>query len=317
MVTVISGTWHFGYGASFDEKALKELPPGSFYKNRQREPATRPPSFKLPGSQRHALPKSNRDETTTTQNRHDMNDLTHHKITTNGLLQHYVTVGKGPIVLCMRLASESRFLPVIEGLSDRYRFIAPDLRGYADSGKPDGHEPGTVPRTCSNCSPRNASKFHILSHDLGDRLVALAYMAFDRALSLATIGGTVWIFSIRSARGLLASRDAHEHGITRFLIEGREEQYPTLFAILPTTRPPWEDEIQGYVAQMRRRKPAHGLNHYIPQMAAQTSELSKSKLTVPMLAWGGRVSFGDHCFTRRRQSQSQPKAALLSVVTGL
>ena len=31
VVTVISGTWHFGYGASFDEKALKELPPGSFY----------------------------------------------------------------------------------------------------------------------------------------------------------------------------------------------------------------------------------------------------------------------------------------------
>jgi hypothetical protein len=28
---IISGTWHFGYGASFDEKALKELPPGSFY----------------------------------------------------------------------------------------------------------------------------------------------------------------------------------------------------------------------------------------------------------------------------------------------
>ena len=31
VVTVISGTWHFGYGASFDEKSLKELPPGSFY----------------------------------------------------------------------------------------------------------------------------------------------------------------------------------------------------------------------------------------------------------------------------------------------
>jgi hypothetical protein len=28
---VISGTWYFGYGAKFDEKALKMLPPGSFY----------------------------------------------------------------------------------------------------------------------------------------------------------------------------------------------------------------------------------------------------------------------------------------------
>jgi quercetin dioxygenase-like cupin family protein len=29
--TVVSGKWYFGYGREFDEKALKELPPGSFY----------------------------------------------------------------------------------------------------------------------------------------------------------------------------------------------------------------------------------------------------------------------------------------------
>jgi len=29
--TVVSGTWFFGYGREFDEKALKALPPGSFY----------------------------------------------------------------------------------------------------------------------------------------------------------------------------------------------------------------------------------------------------------------------------------------------
>jgi len=28
---VVSGTWYFGYGHTFDEKALKELPAGSFY----------------------------------------------------------------------------------------------------------------------------------------------------------------------------------------------------------------------------------------------------------------------------------------------
>jgi pimeloyl-ACP methyl ester carboxylesterase/quercetin dioxygenase-like cupin family protein len=30
-VTVISGAWYFGYGTHFDEKAIMELPPGSFY----------------------------------------------------------------------------------------------------------------------------------------------------------------------------------------------------------------------------------------------------------------------------------------------
>jgi uncharacterized RmlC-like cupin family protein len=36
VATVISGTWHIGYGEKFDEAKLKSLPPGSFY--------TEPPS---------------------------------------------------------------------------------------------------------------------------------------------------------------------------------------------------------------------------------------------------------------------------------
>jgi Predicted hydrolases or acyltransferases (alpha/beta hydrolase superfamily) len=31
IATVISGTWHIGYGDTFDESKLKELPPGSYY----------------------------------------------------------------------------------------------------------------------------------------------------------------------------------------------------------------------------------------------------------------------------------------------
>jgi len=31
MATVVSGTWHFGYGERFDAKSLKDLPPGSVY----------------------------------------------------------------------------------------------------------------------------------------------------------------------------------------------------------------------------------------------------------------------------------------------
>ncbi len=31
VATVVSGTWYIGYGDKFDEKKLKELPPGSFY----------------------------------------------------------------------------------------------------------------------------------------------------------------------------------------------------------------------------------------------------------------------------------------------
>jgi len=38
VVTVISGTWYFGYGSHFDVKNLKELPQGSFYTEPPNEP---------------------------------------------------------------------------------------------------------------------------------------------------------------------------------------------------------------------------------------------------------------------------------------
>jgi pimeloyl-ACP methyl ester carboxylesterase len=37
LATVVSGTWYFGYGAAFDEKALKPLAAGSFYTEPPRE----------------------------------------------------------------------------------------------------------------------------------------------------------------------------------------------------------------------------------------------------------------------------------------
>jgi len=35
---VISGPWYFAYGARYDERALKELPPGSFYTGPSNQP---------------------------------------------------------------------------------------------------------------------------------------------------------------------------------------------------------------------------------------------------------------------------------------
>lgn len=45
-VTILEGTWLTGYGTTFDEKALKELPAGSFYT----EPADMPHFVQTRGS---------------------------------------------------------------------------------------------------------------------------------------------------------------------------------------------------------------------------------------------------------------------------
>jgi uncharacterized RmlC-like cupin family protein len=38
VATVVSGTWHIGYGDKFDQAKLKALPPGSFYTEPPGEP---------------------------------------------------------------------------------------------------------------------------------------------------------------------------------------------------------------------------------------------------------------------------------------
>ena len=239
-----------------------------------------------------------------------MTALTHKRAHVNGVNLHYVVAGTGPVVLCMHgwPQNHREFLPVIDGLADRYTFIAPDLRGYADSDKPqDGYDPLTIAADMLELLDlESVDRFHILSHDLGGPpSVALAYRAQDRALSLATIETP---FFGLDYPGYTDPQVAYWHltmhmhtDITQLLIEGHEEPYLRHFfrdfAYNPAAMP--EPEVQQYITQMRQPGNLRGgLQHYgyIPKMAAQTAELTKNRLTVPMLAWAGRASFGDHCF---------------------
>lgn len=59
-----------------------------------------------------------------------------------------------------------------------------------------------------------------------------------------------------------------------------------------------EEEVKAYAIQMAQPgnlRSSLNLYGYIPQMAEQTADLTKQKLKVPMLAWAGRSSFGEHC----------------------
>jgi pimeloyl-ACP methyl ester carboxylesterase len=205
--------------------------------------------------------------------------------------------------------NHSEFLPVIERLADSYTFIAPDLRGYADSDKPyDGYEPKTIAQDMLGVlEAENVMRFHILSHDLGGPpSVALAYLASNRAASLTTIETPFFGLNFP---GYVDPRVTYWHlgmhmnmDVTRFLVEGREEQYLRHFFRDFAYNPDGisEEKIQSYVMQMRQPGNLRAsLNHYgyIPQMAEQTKELTRNKLAVPMLAWGGRRSFGDHCIS--------------------
>jgi pimeloyl-ACP methyl ester carboxylesterase len=231
------------------------------------------------------------------------------RATVNGVNLRYIIAGEGPVILSMHgwPQNHREFQPVIERLAGEYRFIAPDLRGFGDSDKPySGYEPKTIAQDMLELLEiEGIEKFHILSHDLGGPpSVAVAYMAGDRALSLATIETP---FFGLNYPGYVDPRVPYWHlgmhmnmDITTFLVEGREDRYLRHFfrdfAYNPDAMP--EEDVANYVMHMRQPGNLRAsLNHYgyIPQMAEQTAELTRAKLKVPMLAWGGVRSFGSHC----------------------
>src|SRR4030095_3971006 len=94
-----------------------------------------------------------------------------------------------------------------------------------------GYEPKTMAWDMLELlEAERAKEFHIVSHDLGGPAsVALAYMARDRALSLAT--SETPFFGLKFP-GYVDPRVPYWHlgmhmnmDITAFLIEGREDRY--------------------------------------------------------------------------------------------
>jgi pimeloyl-ACP methyl ester carboxylesterase len=251
--------------------------------------------------------------------------LVHKRADTNGVSLHYITAGSGPTVICIHgwPQNHREFMPIIQRFSGSFNFIAPDLRGYADSDKPyAGYEPKNIAQDLIGLlGVEQVSRFHILSHDLGGPpSVALAYLAADRAISLATIETPFFGLSFPGyvdPRTKYWHLSMHEHmDNTRALVEGREDTYLRHFfrdfAYNPDAMP--VEDIQFYVMQMRQPGNLRGsLNHYgyIPQMAAQTKELTRNKLTVPMLAWGGRRSFADHCINSARAIANKAEGGVI------
>ncbi len=103
-------------------------------------------------------------------------DLTHHTVTANGIRQHYVEAGEGAPVVLLHGFPETHHawrhqIPV---LAERYRVIAPDLRGYGDTDKPaSGYDKRTM-----------ANDLRALLRELSIERVAL--VGHDRGARVAT-----------------------------------------------------------------------------------------------------------------------------------
>jgi pimeloyl-ACP methyl ester carboxylesterase len=98
----------------------------------------------------------------------------------SGVKLHYLTAGEGsPVLLLHGFAQTSHmWLPLISKLAAKHRVIAPDLRGFGDSAKPEtGYDKKTLAQDIHGLlRSLGVQKVAVAGHDIG-LMVAYAYAA--------------------------------------------------------------------------------------------------------------------------------------------
>jgi pimeloyl-ACP methyl ester carboxylesterase len=228
---------------------------------------------------------------------------------------HYVAGGHGPAVVLLHGFPQHwrEWRLVMPTLAEGgYRVIAPDLRGFGFSDKPlDGFDVVTVSEDMRQVAAQNGIKeVSLVGHDVG-AAVAYAWAAGhpDEVQRLTLIEGlpagpagmptlkgkSLWHLAFGSTPDvpeiLLANR---ERTFVEFLL--RQGAYD------PTTFP--DEEIEAYTVRFAAVGGVRGaLAHIraIPQSAALNQKLSERRLTMPVLAIGAALSFGEHMAAGARQ----------------
>lgn len=226
---------------------------------------------------------------------------------------HYLSAGKGePVILLHGYAQNSRmWRPLIVELAKSRLVIAPDLRGFGQSSRPDsGYDKKTMAQDihalATSLGLKHAS---VVGHDIG-LMVAYAYAAqypseVDRIVLMdAFLPGvgdwtTVWLL-----------RDLwhfHFYGVTPLkLVAGREriyfEHFWNDFAADPKHSVPEADRrfYAAAYAQPGAMRAGFEVFRNFEQDAKDFAQFAQTKLTMPMLVLTGEKASGNFLIEQGR-----------------
>ena len=224
----------------------------------------------------------------------------------NGLPLHYLTAGHGPAVILLHgYAENSRmWRPIMPLLAKKFTVIAPDLPGIGDSGIPaDGLDMKTsAVRIHALARSLGVEKARVVGHDIG-LMVAYAYAAQFPAEVEKLVVMDAFLPGVEGWEAIF-----NDPGTWHFrffgptpeaLVEGREriffEHFWNDFAADKTRSVP-EAERKAYAeAYARPGRMRAGWAYFAswPQLAKDFSQLSQTRLTMPVLALGGEKSLGN------------------------
>jgi len=224
----------------------------------------------------------------------------------DGVKLHYLTAGNGPAVILLHGYTQTSRMwrPIIPLLAGKFTVIAPDLPGIGDSETPaNGLDMKTAAiRIHALAKSLGVEKARVVGHDIG-LMVAYAYAAqFPAEVEklvvmdafLPGVAGWEYVYN--------------DPGIWHFrfngptpeaLVRGRErtyfEHYWNDFAADKTHSISEADRAAYTAAYARPGRMRAGWAYFVsfPQAAKDFEQLSKVKLTMPVLAIGGEKANGE------------------------
>jgi pimeloyl-ACP methyl ester carboxylesterase len=233
--------------------------------------------------------------------------------TVDGAKIHYTTGGSGPAVILLHgFAETSRMWnPILPALGERFTVIAPDLPGIGDSA---ASKSGTSMKTAAIeihdlVRSLGISKARVVGHDIG-LMVAYAYAAQFPSETEKLAVMDAFLPGVQGWEPIYNSPDYWHfrfNGPTpEALVKGRESVYFAYF---------WNDLAadknhsipeayrKAYLLSYSRPGGMHDAWQYFaswPQLAKEFAQMSKTKLTMPVLSIGGDKSLGEALATQMK-----------------
>lgn len=231
----------------------------------------------------------------------------------NGVKLHYLTAGRGePVILLHGYAQNSHmWRPLIVELAKSRLVIAPDLRGFGQSSKPDsGYDKKTMAQDVHHLAVSlGLKRASIVGHDIG-LMVAYAYAAqypseVDRIVLM-----DAFLPGVGDWKSVWLLRDLwhfHFYGETPLkLVAGREriyfEHFWNDFAADPKHSVPEADRrfYAASYAQPGAMRAGFEVFRSFEQDAKDFAQFAQTKLTMPMLVLTGEKASGNFLIEQGR-----------------
>ena len=223
----------------------------------------------------------------------------------DGVKLHYLTAGHGPAVILLHGYTQTSHMwrPIMPLLAEKFTVIAPDLPGIGDSGIPSDRldMKNAAIRIHGLAKSLGVEKARVVGHDIG-LMVGYAYAAqFPKETEKLVVMDAF-------LPGVQGWEDVYNNpAIWHFrfsgptpeaLVKGRErtyfEHFWNNFAADKTRSLPEVDRAAYTAAYARPGRMRAGWAYFVSfqQAAKDFAELSKTKLTMPVLAIGGEKANG-------------------------